>query len=543
MNISIIDISVIIIYLAGIVLIGILSVKKIRGASSEDYFLASRSLGWGVIGAALFASNISTIHLVGFAESGFTSGLLDGIFEWMAIPLLIFLGFFIAPYFFRTRINTIPEFYEKRFDGRARTFMVVFAILTALLLHIGISLYAGAKIVKLFFGLNELVAIILIALLTTIYTVLGGLKAVAVTETIQSALLLGGAVLITMLGIFKLPDAGVHTFAEFKNSLTPEALTMLRSPDSPSGGGIPWYAVLLGYPVLGVWYWCSDQTIVQRTLGARSERDARLGPIFTAVLKLMPVFFMLTPGAIAYVLFKDKIMALGTGQTLPYMIQELAPVGLKGLVVAALLAALMSTVAAALNSTATLFSYDILKRIRPKTTDRVMVFAGRITAVVVMVLAILWSTQAYRFGESIIHTVNSVGAMIAPSISTVFLFGLFWKRGTKQAATITFTIGLILGIFQFVMDIPLIGNVRLLTDGLGISFMMQTWWIFVISSIIFVSSSYLSPEPTEKQVSYVIDVKDYISGKIKSITDFRLIGISVVVLLIVLWAVLEVLGR
>ncbi|MCD6596156.1 MAG: hypothetical protein J7L04_00615, partial [Bacteroidales bacterium] len=147
------------------------------------------------------------------------------------------------------------------------------------------------------------------------------------------------------------------------------------------------------------------------------------------------------------------------------------------------------------------------------------------------------------FGESIIHTVNSVGAMIAPSISTVFLFGLFWKRGTKQAATITFTIGLLLGIFQFVMDIPLIGNVRLLTDGLGISFMMQTWWVFVISSVVFISTSYLTPEPTEKQISYVIDVKYYVSGKIKGVTDFRIIGISVLALLVVLWAVLEVLGR
>lgn len=543
MHISVIDISVIVIYLAGIVLVGVLSVKRIRKASSEDYFLASRSLGWGVIGAALFASNISTIHLVGFAESGFTSGLLDGIFEWMAIPLLIFLGFFIAPYFFRTKISTIPEFYEKRFDGRSRTFMVVFAILTALLLHIGISLYAGAKIVKLFFGLDELVAVILIAILTTIYTVLGGLKAVAVTETIQSVLLLGGAILITMLGIFHLPDAGVHNFADFKNSLQPEALTMLRSPDSPSGGGIPWYAVLLGYPVLGVWYWCSDQTIVQRTLGARSERDARLGPMFTAVLKLMPVFFMVAPGTIAYILFKDQIMDIGTGQTLPYMIQNLAPVGLKGLIVAALLAALMSTVAAALNSTATLFSYDILKRIRPATSDRKMVFAGRITAVVVMVLAILWSTQADRFGESIIHTVNSVGAMIAPSITTVFLFGIFWKRGTKEAAFYTFTIGLLLGIFQFVMDIPLIGNVRVLTEGLGISFMMQTWWVFVISSALFVSISYLTPKPNEEQVSFVIDVKSYVSGKIKGFTDFRIVGMAVLFLLVALWAVLEVVAR
>jgi len=539
MNIASIDLIVIIIYIVGIVTVGILSVKKIIGQSSDDYFLAGRSLRWGVIGAALFASNISTIHIIGFAESGFTTGLLDGIFEWMAIPCLVFFGLFVAPFYFRKKISTIPEYFEKRFNSATRTFMVVFAILTALLIHIGISLYAGAEICKQFFGLDILPAIILISVLTAIYTVLGGLKAVVITETIQAGLLLGGAITITLFGLFALPEANVHNFAEFKALLKPDQLSMLRSPDSPNSGGIPWYAVLLGYPVLGIWYWCADQTIVQRALGARSQRDCRIGPMFTAILKLAPVFFMLLPGVIAYVIFSD-IIREDTGQTLPIMINQLLPTGLKGLVIASLLAALMSSVAAALNSSSTLVSVDIFKRLIPKATDRQMVFIGRLTAVVVMVLAITWSTQAYRFGEGIIHTVNSLGAMIAPSICTVFLFGVFWKRGTEQAAVATFMIGLTLGILQFLLDIPLIGNIRIITDGLGIGFMMQIWWVFCICCLVFVVVSYLTPKPKPEQIANTWEAKHYFPDrKIKSIKDIRVIGICIVLILIVLWTFLE----
>ncbi len=202
-NIGTFDIVVIAVYLLGIVLLGVFAIrKKMSEQTSDDYFLASHSLKWPVIGAALFAANISTIHLIGFAESGFKYGL----FEWLAIPFLIFFGFFIAPYFFRTRTSTIPEWYEKRFDGAARTWMVVFAILTALLIHIGISLYAGAELMKEFFGLNEVWGIVFIAVLTGIYTVVGGLKAVALNETVQTVLLIEGAIILTLFGIFALPE-------------------------------------------------------------------------------------------------------------------------------------------------------------------------------------------------------------------------------------------------------------------------------------------------------------------------------------------------
>ncbi len=542
MNISYLDLGIIVFYLIAIVIVGIRVSGGLKKQSSNSYFLAGRSLGWGIVGASLFASNISTVHIVGFAESGFTSGLSDGIFEWMAIPCLVFLGIFIAPFYFRKKIATIPEYFEKRFDGSSRTFMVVFAILTALLIHIGISLYAGATIMKEFFGLDQLWGVLLISFLTALYTILGGLKAVAITESIQSVMLLGGSILITFFGLYMLPEAGIHSFSEFKDAIKPDSLSMLRTDSVVAEtGGIPWYAVLLGYPVLGIWYWFTDQTIVQRALGSKSEKDARLGPMVTAVLKLAPVFFMLLPGLLAYVLFKDTIENAGTGQTYSVLVSELLPTGLIGIVIASLLAALMSSVAAALNSSSTLISIDIVKRFRPQTEDDKLVYVGKISAFIVMVISILFSLVAGSKGGSIISIVNSIGSSIAPSISAVFILGYFWKRGTKEAAKVTFAFGLIIGGLMFGLDFPDDNGVKLITDTWGIIFMMQAWWGFVLCCLIFVMVSYASPRPTNEQISYVFVPAEYFN-KIKGISDYRIIGIAIMTLLIALWTIIEIIG-
>ena len=562
-SVGTIDIIVIIAYLAGIIALGLFTVrKKIKNQSTEDYFLASRSLKWPIIGAALFAANISTIHLIGFAESGFKYGLVDGLFEWMAIPFLIFLGFVVAPYFFRHRVSTIPELYERRFNGTSRTYMVIFAILTALLIHIGISLYAGAALCVRFFGLNETYGIIFIAVLTGVYTILGGLKAIATVESVQTALLILGAVILTLFGIFALPDVGIDSFADFKAHLKPDFLSILRPTDSPANppeGGISWYAAFLGYFVLGSWYWFSDQTIVQRSLASRTEYDARIGPMFTGLLKLLPVLFFLLPGTLAFVLFGNEIT--DTKLTLPFMIDRLVPVGLKGLIIAALLAALMSSVGAAINSASTLFSMDIVKRLRPKTTDKGLVIVGRITGVVVMVFAIIWSINAGKFGDTIIYTVNSLGSMIAPPIAAVFLLGMFWKRGTARAANVTFATGLVIGIFFFLLDFPyenllpgftsiaeniagnngyrILPSTKALTNVLGIGFMMQAWWKFVLLSGVFVIVSYLTSPPTEEQISNCISIRQFWPHKWSGVKDFRIVGFGILMILLIIWGVLE----
>jgi SSS family solute:Na+ symporter len=521
-NMENIDLIIIAAYLVGILLIGILSGRKMK-MTSDNYFLAGRSLNWVVIGAALFASNISTIHLVGLAASGFGDGLVWGNFEWMASITLILLGLIFAPFYFRSKISTLPEFLEKRYSSSSRSFLAFMAILGALFVHIGMSLYAGAIVFQSFFGVDVIVSIIFISVITATYTIVGGLKAVVVTETIQAVVLIFGAFLLTIFAIYELPEVGINTFSDFKEAIKPDQLSMLRSGENAGNSGLSWYAILLGYPVLGLWYWCSDQTIVQRVLAAKSEEDAQKGPIFAGFLKILPVFIMVLPGVLAYVLFKDKITT--SNETLPVLINELLPVGIKGIFAAALLSALMSTIAAALNSCSTLVAVDIVKRMNPSISEQKQIRIGKWAAVVVMLLAIAWSTQGGRF-NSIFEAINKIAAALAPPIATVFLLGVFSKRGTKEASLITLITGFLMGIMAFSADfIPaLSGNPSIITDTWGIPFMMQAWWLFCICCVIYVVVSYSTEKPTEDQLKYTWE-KPWLfltENKFQGISDVRI---------------------
>jgi len=544
LSISTIDLTIIIVYLVGILLVGILSVS-LRKMTSEGYFLAGRGLGWVMVGAALFASNISTIHLVGLAASGYNEGLVWGNFEWLAAITLILLGLVFAPFYFKSKISTLPEFLEKRYGSTARTILAFIAIIGALFVHIGMSLYAGAVVFKAFFGINVFTSILVISVITAIYTVLGGLKAVVVTESVQTVILILGAIVLTGFAMAALPDHGVTSLAELKAQLKPGQLNMLHSKESLAllgeGGfesGLTWYACLLGYPILGLWYWCSDQTIVQRVLGAKTKHAAQMGPIFAGFLKILPVFILVFPGVIAYVLFRD-IIGADANQALPIMIDQLLPTGLKGIMAATLLAALMSTIAAALNSSATLVAVDIVKRIKPSTTDKQQIKFGRIAAVVVMLLAMLWSTQGDKF-SSIFEAINKIAAAIAPPVATVFLFGVFSKRGTNRAAIVTLVSGLVLGITAFCVDFEPISGHMYLTRGLHIPFMMQAWWLFVICSVIYFVVSYSTPRPPAEVIenyTWENPVAVITKGEFKGIKDVRLWAGILVLTLVVLYFV------
>lgn len=494
LRIPFIDLFIIVAYLLGILAVGVLSVRRQR-MTGEAYFLAGRSLGWIMIGAALFASNISTIHLVGLAASGYNEGLVWGNFEWMAAFTLVVLSLFFAPFYFRNRIETLPEYLERRFNAAARSFLAFMAILGALFIHIGMSLYAGATVFEQFFGIDVVTSILVISIVTGIYTVLGGLKAVVVTETIQTVLLIGGSILVTALAIGALPEHGISSMAEFQSQLRPRQLSMIWTDNSV---GLAWYSVLLGYPVLGIWYWCTDQTIVQRVLAARSEHDAQIGPLFAGFIKVLPVFILVLPGVIGYVLYGSEI-GDNANQVLPMLIQELVPTGLRGLISAGLLAALMSTIAAALNSCATLFAVDIVARVRPGTSDESQVRIGRWSAVVVMLLAMAWSTQGAKF-SSIFEAVQEIGAALAPAITAVFLWGVFWKRGTPQAAVSTLVFGFIMGATAFVLDFKDADGYKLITQGWGIPFMLQAFYMTVICSCVFYTVSKLTPPPPAEKV-------------------------------------------
>jgi SSS family solute:Na+ symporter len=389
------------------------------------------------------------------------------------------------------------------------------------------------------------VSIFVISIITATYTILGGLKAVVVTDTIQAVLLLLGALILTIIGITHLPDVGINSFAELKAAVKPQQMNMIHPIRSPQTGYISeysWLTVMFGYFVLGIWYWCTDQTIVQKVLGARSEKDGQDGAIFAGFLKILPLFLMVFPGVIGYLLFKDQIS--DPNDTLLVLMQNLLPTGLLGLMAAGLLAALMSTIEAALNSTATVTAEDIVKKLRPETKDRTLVLIGRITAGVVILLAMAWSTQGGRF-TSIFVAINKIPMMFAPAITTVFVMGVFWRRGTKQASLATLIAGAIVGAIYFIIDLPAFGDIQWVSDpvnGLGIPFMMAGLFLLAFCVIVFVTVSLFTPKPSDEQLANTCwdrPLQAIMTGKITGITDPRMMAIMLFAIMFILYMILN----
>lgn len=474
------DMGVIIAYLVGVVGLGVYAgFKRGKGGAGGHYFLADNSLKWPVIGLAMFAANISTVHLVSLAQSAYTSGLLYGNYEWMAGFTLILLSLFFAPLYLRTRVPTLPDYLERRYNRNCRDALSFVSLISAIVIHIGVALFTAATVLCFIFGIPEtrvimgmnalMFFIVALGLLTGVYTVVGGLLAVVWTESIQTVLLLVGAVCITLVGYNAVGgwDALANLLATRPHPLLGKEGGALLSSASflhmahPGGdatviGNVPWYSILLGYPVIGIWYWCCDQTIVQRVLAAKDEKHARLGPLFCAFIKILPVFFFVLPGVICVGLVQKGFFGAGVApaaskDVYPFMITHLLPVGLKGLVTAAMLAAAMQTCSAALNSAATLFSYDIWKRWRPATTDRQLVRIGRVTTVAATLVAIALS-PIFGHYSTIIQGLNTLICYIAPPITAVFLVGVFWRRAGGRGAYITMVAGGAMGLACFVLD-------------------------------------------------------------------------------------------
>jgi len=567
--IKLVDPVVIAVYLIGITAFGIWIGYR-RNTSSQQYFLANKSLGWFTVGAAVFTSNISTIHLVGLASGGAKDGMVIGNFEWMACFTLMALALIFAPFYINSKVSTLPEFMERRYCPQARTFLAVIGLLGALLIHIGISLFAAAKVFESFLDVPMVWTIIVLSLFTVTYTALGGLKAVVMTENIQVCLLLGGATLVTVLGIKALPGVGVHDVASFKAAVEPGQLNMLQPIINAKGhlNEFSWLSVLLGYPILGIWYWCADQTHVQRVLGAKSLKDGQNGALFAGFLKITPVFLMVLPGVVGYVLWKNHAFTIPNvtdvnspdyntadfNKMLPSLIKHLIPVGLRGLLAASMAAALMSCMAAALNSCATLISLDIVKRIRPDTSDSRTVVIGRITTGVIMLLAMLWSTQGDQFG-TIFQAINKIPMTFAPAVTTVFVLGVLWKRGTKQAAMATLYIGTLIGVTYFLVDMPGIGKMilgagnsavdykgftGLVSDpskGLGVPFMLVGPMIAALCVGIYVVTSLLTPAMDDEEVAKVCwsHPLAFLKGRLTGASDPRIVALILLVVVGVLY--------
>ncbi|HQC51033.1 MAG TPA: sodium:solute symporter, partial [bacterium] len=411
---SMIDVLILAAYFVVVMGVGFYFTK--RESTSTDYFLASRHIGWIAIGASLFATNISSEHFIGLAGTGAASGLAVGHFEWLACIIVLILGWIFVPFYLKSGVFTMPEFLEKRFNKTARRYLTIISIVGYVLTKISVTLYAGSLLLKHVLGVEPMTGAIIMVVATGAYTIAGGLKAVIYTELFQTFVLIGGALVLTIIGLNQ-----VGGFEGLYAKLPPDYFHMFKPWDHPD---FPWTGIIFGAPILGIWYWCTDQYIVQRVLSAKGLDDARSGTIFAGFLKILPVFILVLPGLIAAALWPE----IRGDMAYPNLVTGLLPVGMKGLVIAGLLAALMSSLAACFNSTSTLFTMDLYKPFRKYASERELVLVGRIATALLVVIGLLWIPFIKYLSSQIYIYLQSVQAYISPPIAVCFLLGLFWKR-------------------------------------------------------------------------------------------------------------------
>lgn len=446
-------------------LIGIvLWVVSQKNDNSADYFLGGKDATWIAIGASIFASNIGSEHLIGLAGAGASSGMAMAHWEIQGWMILI-LGWVFVPFYSRSMVYTMPEFLERRYNAQSRTILSVISLISYVLTKVAVTVYAGGLVFKEVFGINELwgvdffwIAAIGLVLITALYTIFGGMKSVLYTSVLQTPILLLGSLIILVLGMRALGSwdemmrvtdlAPVNAYGDDMNDL-------MRDLDDPD---FPWLGALIGSAVIGFWYWCTDQYIVQRVLSGKNERESRRGTIFGAYLKLLPVFLFLIPGMVAFALHQKS---MGTGAAFlpllpdgtpnadaafPTLVAKILPAGMKGLVVCGILAALMSSLASLFNSSAMLFTIDFWKKLRPQTPEKQLVRIGQIATVVIVVLGILWIPIMRSVGNVLYNYLQDVQSVLAPGIASAFLLGVCWKRASAQGGMWGLLSGIIIGI-------------------------------------------------------------------------------------------------
>ena len=480
-------------YFLVLVAIVIWVVRK-KQENTEDYFLAGRNVGWFVVGASIFASNIGSEHVVGLAGAGAGNKLPMLIYEIQAWVVLI-LGWVFLPFYARSGVFTMPEFLEKRFDARSRWVLSVFSIIAYVLTKISVTIYAGGIVVSALLGIDFWTGAIATVLLTGVYTVLGGMRAVVYTETLQAIILVIGAGALTFIGL-----QHVGGWQSMTETITPEYLNMWRSADDPD---FPWPALFITSTIVGIWYWCTDQYIVQRALTAKNIKEGRRGTIFGALLKLLPVFLFLIPGVIALTLkMRGELEYDSPDQAFPVLMSNLLPSGLRGLVAAGLLAALMSSLASVFNSVSTLFTVDIYKKLRPNTPEKKLVRTGQIATVIVVIIGIIWIPIMANISGVLYEYLQKVQSYIAPPITAVFLLGIFHKRINGQGAFITLIVGFIVATFRIILELL---KTSLDPDGflftLGdMNFLKFGAWFFLFCILLAIVVSLLSKAPSVEKV-------------------------------------------
>jgi len=471
-----------------------------KNNNTEDYFLAGRNAGWFVIGASIFASNIGSEHVVGLAGTGYESGTPMAHYELHAWIVLL-LGWLFLPFYIRSGVYTTPEFLEKRFDSRSRWFLSVFSLLAYVLTKVSITIYAGGIVVSELLGIPFWHGAIGIVIFTGIYTVIGGLKAVIYTETLQTVILIFGSLLITILGLYEV--GGWGQLRETVTSVSPDHFDMWRPISDPN---FPWTGMLIGGTIVGIWYWCTDQYIVQRTLAANNITIARRGAIFGAYLKLLPILIFLMPGIIAFALTlqePETYIVDRADRAFPMLVKTLLPVGIKGLVAGGLMAALMSSLASVFNSCSTIFTIDIYKKIKPDMSEKSLIKIGKIATFVIVLLGIIWIPIMDKIGGGVMYQyLQNVQSYIAPPVTAVFLLGIIWKRVTSDGAIYTLISGLILLLLRLGSEIYFQEEILSGTGEPGIVFIFATInfahmaiFMFVFSVFVCISVSLMTVQP------------------------------------------------
>ena len=471
-----------------------------KNNNTEDYFLAGRNAGWFVIGASIFASNIGSEHVVGLAGTGFESGTPMAHYELHAWIVLL-LGWLFLPFYIRSGVYTTPEFLEKRFDSRSRWFLSVFSLLAYVLTKVSITIYAGGIVVSELLGIPFWYGAIGVVIFTGIYTVIGGLKAVIYTETLQTVILIFGSLLITILGLYEV--GGWGQLRETVTSASPDHFDMWRPISDPN---FPWTGMLIGGTIVGIWYWCTDQYIVQRTLAANNITIARRGAIFGAYLKLLPILIFLMPGIIAFALTlqqPETYIVDRADRAFPMLVKTLLPVGIKGLVAGGLMAALMSSLASVFNSCSTIFTIDIYKKIKPDMSEKSLIKIGKIATFVIVLLGIIWIPIMDKIGGGVMYQyLQNVQSYIAPPVTAVFLLGIIWRRVTSDGAIYTLLSGLILLILRLGSEIYFQEEILSGTGGHGIAFTFATInfahmaiFMFIFSVFICICVSLMTVQP------------------------------------------------
>ena len=517
-----------------------------RNKNTEDYFLAGRNVGWFVIGASIFASNIGSEHVVGLAGTGFSSGTPLAHYELHAWIVLL-LGWLFLPFYMRSGAFTMPEFLEKRFDSRSRWFLSVFSLFAYVLTKVSVTIYAGGIVVSELLNLDFWIGAIGIVVFTGIYTIIGGLKAVVYTETLQTVVLILGSVIITYLGFQEV--GGWNELTKTVTDVSPDHFNMWRPINDPD---FPWTGLLIGGTIVGIWYWCTDQYIVQRTLAANNIMIGRRGAIFGAYLKLLPILIFLIPGIIAYALtiqnpeMFNVIDSNGierADRAFPMLVTTLLPVGIKGLVAGGLMAALMSSLASVFNSCSTIFTIDIYKKIKPEKSEKYLVNIGKIATLVIVVLGIAWIPIMEKIGGGVMYQyLQNVQAYIGPPVTAVFLLGILWKRINAQASIVTLSAGLVLLIVRLSSEIYFQSEISsgIVVDNVffefaTINFSHMAIFIFVFSALLCVTVSILTDEPDYSRIkglSFGTTTREMIS-KEKSYTNLDIIFSVLLVLLVI----------